>query len=80
MEDNQLHKKYKPIPGYEGLYEIAADGSVRSLDRLGVDGRRLRGKDKTLHKKPNGYLSVKLTKDGKSVSYNIEQLIYEIFN
>ncbi|MGG1104252.1 NUMOD4 domain-containing protein [Bacillus subtilis] len=75
-----MQKKYKPIPGYEGLYEISADGSVRSLNRLGVDGRRLRGKDKTLHEKPNGYPSLKLTKDGKTVSYSIQQIIHKVFN
>ncbi|MGE9752926.1 NUMOD4 domain-containing protein [Bacillus inaquosorum] len=74
-----MSKEYKPIPGYEGLYEIAMDGSVRSLDRFGVDGRRLKGKDKTLHEKPNGYPTVKLTKDGKTISHNIKYLIDKTF-
>ncbi|MGO0713248.1 NUMOD4 domain-containing protein [Bacillus subtilis] len=73
-----MSKEYKPIPGYEGLYVIAMDGSVISLDRFRVDGRRLKGKDKTLHEKPNGYSSVKLTKDGKTISHNIKYLIYFI--
>ncbi|MCY8997852.1 hypothetical protein MOE58_19650 [Bacillus inaquosorum] len=55
------------------------DGSVRSLDRFGVDGRRLKGKDKTLHEKPNGYPTIKLTKDGKTISHNIKYLIDKTF-
>lgn len=56
-----ITKEYRPVPGYEGLYEIAADGSVRSLDRVSINGRKLKGQDKTLHGKPNGYATVKLT-------------------
>ncbi|WP_414017951.1 hypothetical protein [Bacillus amyloliquefaciens] len=55
------------------------DGSVRSLERFWIDGRRLKGKDKTLHEKPNGYPSVKLTKSGKTISNNIKYLIDKIF-
>ncbi|QXE03195.1 NUMOD4 domain-containing protein [Terribacillus sp. DMT04] len=74
-----MDKEYRPVPGYKGLYEIAVDGSVRSLDRIGVDGRRLQGQDMLGYGKPNGYASVKLTKDGKSISHNVKKLIEKTF-
>lgn len=36
-------ERWLPIPGYEGLYEVSNLGRVRSLDRIDVAGRRLRG-------------------------------------
>jgi len=35
---------WKSIPNYEGLYEASNLGKIRSLDRRGADGRKLRGK------------------------------------
>lgn len=30
---------WKPVKGFEGLYEVSSEGRVRSLDRTGVDAR-----------------------------------------
>lgn len=61
----------KPVPGYEGLYEVSSDGRVWSLNyhRQGIR-KELKGKlDK------NGYHEVGLRKDGKKISYRAHRLI-----
>ena len=35
---------WKPVVGYEGLYEVSSLGNVRSLDKITADGRRIKGK------------------------------------
>ena len=54
---------WKPIPGYEGLYEASTLGHIRSLNRIGVDGRKIHGR--ILSEKPNsaGYSMCVLCKD-----------------
>lgn len=32
------HENWKPVPGYEGRYEVSDQGRVRSLDRMGRAG------------------------------------------
>ena len=57
-------EEWRPVVGYEGLYEVSNTGRVRSLDRY-VKGK---GKSYFLHKgrvlspaiKPEGYLIVRL--------------------
>ena len=69
---------WKPIRGYEGVYEVSSLGRVRSLDRYvkhytGVL-RKLKGKylATTIS---NGYLSTGLTKNGKTKTHNIHRLM-----
>lgn len=54
---------WKPIPNYEGLYEVSNFGNVRSLDRVivGSDGVPQRFKGQTMPPRSNGsHFSVKL--------------------
>lgn len=61
---------YKPIVGYEGLYEISTDGVVYSSERISIDSL---GRKRTQKRKPikttidarSGYPVVKLTKPNK---------------
>ena len=63
---------WKPIAGYEGLYEVSNLGRVKSLKY---------GKEKIL--KPGrthkGYLHVNLCKDGKAKHSNVHRLVAEAF-
>lgn len=73
-------KKWKPINGYEGFYEVSSDGYVKSLTRevphyLG--GVKVI-KEKILKpSKRNGYLAVTLWIEGKSKTFNIHRLVAE---
>lgn len=74
---------WKPIPGYEGLYEVSDHGGVRSLDRVVAmkNGRRktLRGQARKLQRLPNGYLTVRLGKGGESVQFYVHRLVLLTF-
>ena len=52
-------EQWKPIPGFEGLYEVSTCGRVRTVRRQGSRGGIL--KQTTLH----GYRMLALCKDGK---------------
>lgn len=73
---------WKPVVGYEGLYEVSDQGRVRSLDRV-VDRGRL-GKSLRPGKILKGsidskrYLYVSLYKDGRR-NHRIHQLVSRAF-
>ena len=79
---------WKPIKGYEGLYEVSNCGNVRSLDRDIVKYNVLTKRDNVLHikgqiMKPSinkyGYYRLSLSKDGIRKSYPIHRLVAETF-
>lgn len=69
---------WKPVPKYEGSYEVSNLGRVRSLDRINHRGWSLKGK----MLKPGDmgrYYQHSLTKDGKAVKYLTHRLVLEAF-
>lgn len=78
---------WKPVVGYEGLYEVSNLGRVKSLDRI-VTVRR---KDGTSFQRPhkgqmiriqkcsNGYRHVPLCKDGRSLIARVHRVVAEAF-
>ena len=70
-----MNEIWKPIVGYEGLYEVSNLGNVRSLNYNGT------GKIKILsciiHN--DGYYIVNLHKDGKQKTYKIHRLVAQAF-
>lgn len=56
---------WKPIKGYEGLYEVSSWGKAKSLDKKMSNGRLLKGKILNSYYDENGYLSVTLNKNNK---------------
>lgn len=79
-----LTAKWKPVTGYEGLYEVSDQGSVRGVDRTvtSIDGRTLNIKAKDM--KPTlmavGYLTVSLTTGGRTKRHYIHRLVLEAFS
>lgn len=73
---------WKPIKGYEGLYEVSDTGEVRSLDRdvLCKNGvtKHLRGKV-LQHAYLYGYPLVTLWKGNKSRSQQVHRLVADAF-
>jgi len=67
-----LEENWKPIPDYEGLYEISDLGRIRSL---------VYKKPRILKQHPNekGYMKVKLSKDGQSKNYKVARLVLSAF-
>jgi hypothetical protein len=74
---------WKDVPNYEGLYQVSNLGNVKSLERFAKhhhgDLRIVR--EKILSKNPvnRGYLSVKLSKNGKKKKGIIHQLVAMAF-
>ena len=72
---------WKDISGYEGLYQVSNMGKVRSLDRTIVykNGQRhfYRGKILKPGKGANGYIYVKLGKNGRDTG--VHRLVAEAF-
>lgn len=70
---------WKPVVGYEGLYEVSNLGRVRSLDKITADGRRIKGKILKGKIDKGGYLLVILCKDKKQTTYKVHRLVAEHF-
>jgi hypothetical protein len=77
-------RKWKPIKGYEGYYEVSNDGLVRSLDRY-VAGRLpgvkrfAKGKELTSVPDGYGYPFICLNKKSRKKYKKIHQLVAETF-
>lgn len=76
-------EEWKPIKGYEGLYEVSNLGRVKSLNRkiLCSNGLIKEIKEKILTPKDNGkgYLNVILSKNGNHKNFYIHRLVAEAF-
>ena len=74
---------WRPIEGYEGLYEVSSYGRVRSLDmyvKVGYGNYRLhKGKVLSPAKDTNGYLKVNLYCNGKQKTINVHILVAQAF-
>lgn len=74
---------WRPIVGYEGLYEVSSYGRVRSLDRyVKCDYERYRlhkGKVLSPAKDRYGYLSVVLSCNGKHKTITVHRIVAQAF-
>lgn len=82
---------WRPVVGYEGLYEVSSIGRIRGLTRV-VDvicapgsrtrnyTKRIRGKILSLNSsRENGYLTISLSKNGQSVEHSVHVLVAAAF-
>lgn len=67
---------WKPIKGYEGLYEVSNMGRVKSLNYGGLGVVRI------MKRKPqkSKYLRISSYKDGERKQYFVHRLVYEAFH
>lgn len=76
-------EKWRPIPGFESFYEVSDQGRVRSLDRVIVNKhgvpRRLPGRLLTPSATGHGYLVVKLSREGTSVTKTVHRQVLLAF-
>lgn len=77
---------WKPIKGYEGMYEVSNYGRVRSLDRYVNSASSKSGyqlaKGQLLKQRTNtetGYSTIMVYKDHKKKGYNVHRLVAEHF-
>lgn len=77
-----LQEIWKPIKGYEGLYEISNFGRVVSLEREwtpGLGGIRTKPKTQLAPRNWRGYSCVALCKNGKVKQSSIHLLVWDHF-
>lgn len=67
---------WKPIEGFEGLYEVSSEGKVRSLNYRGIKGRI---EELSPMDSGQGYLRVELCKEGKRYRCRIHRLVASAF-
>lgn len=76
-------EEWRPVPGWEGIYEVSDHGRVRSLPRVVIrsDGRKMPVKGGALHSflDVDGYPRVNLRKVGTIVQYPIHRLVLLAF-
>ena len=76
-------EQWRPVVGYEEIYEVSSHGRVRSVDRplIYKDGRkgRLSGKIRKTPVGNHGYPEVSLRKNGKSEVRTVHSLVLEAF-
>ena len=71
-------EKWKPIIGYEGLYEISNNGRIKSLNRINEKGRFIR--ERIMKTPKNGkYAVVSLRKNNECKNYYVDKLLFEYF-
>ena len=77
-----FNEVWRPVKGYEGLYEVSNLGNVRSLDRhvkIGKGYGLLKGKPMKTSTNSHGYLMAMLSKNGQRKQYYIHRLTAEAF-
>ena len=81
--ENLPGEEWKPIKGFEGLYEVSNMGRVMSLERISVHGNRVGGLSyipvlkKILYqnKTKRGYIHIILNKNGKRNEYSLHRIV-----
>lgn len=78
-----MNEEWKPVIGYEGLYEVSNMGRIKSLERTIWTGRgyyqTLPERIMKLRKSNRGYLYVFLHKEGKIKYCTIHKLVAQAF-
>ena len=78
MKMNYIYEIWKPIKGFEGLYEVSNFGRVKSLPKI---TNNQYGKEERILKPgvTNGYYFVCLCKNGKNTLKLVHRLVAEAF-
>lgn len=75
-----MKKEYwKPVVGYEGLYEVSNLGKVKSLDKYDSIGRFIKGKILKVSDNGVGYMFICLSKGNKRQCKYVHRMVAEAF-
>lgn len=73
-----VNEIWKPIKGYEGLYEVSNKGRVRSVDRIDARGQHRKSKLLSVKEIQNAK-KVTFHRDGKSKTFTLKKLVADAF-
>lgn len=77
-------EEWRPVVGYEGLYEVSNLGRVRSIDRIVIytDGRKrpYKGIETKQRTDVGGYKVVTLSRNQKMKIFKVHVLVWSAFN
>ncbi len=80
MTETVNNEIWKPVEGYENIYEVSSEGRVRSIDRIDSMGRHHPScVCKPCYDGGKNYLHVSLYKDGRQKSVNVHRLVAKAF-
>ena len=68
-------EEWRPVVGYEGLYEVSNLGRVRSVDRVDSSGKRRRSRMLKPIPDKDGYSKVSLSRSSKVKQVNLQRLV-----
>jgi hypothetical protein len=74
---------WKPIPNYEGLYEVSNTGKIKSLSKIvdfGSASRLQSEKIMRLEIMKKGYSRIALWSDGVGRRVMVHRIVFEVFN
>lgn len=78
-----MDETWRPVLGFEGIYEVSDRGRVRSVERVAVrsNGRphTVRSKMRSAKRLRKGHLAVTLVKDGQLYNRTVHRLVLESF-
>lgn len=74
-----MKEQWKEIKGNREIYEVSNLGNVRTKDREGARGRKIKGHVLTQHDNSNGYPRCGMNIDGKPKSYLVHRLVAKLF-
>lgn len=73
-------EEWRPVVGYEGLYEVSSHGRVRGLPRVGLNGRALPLRTLTPITHPKGYVHYDLRREGSSSRVLAHRVVCHAFH
>jgi len=83
MSDSSSEEVWKPVPGYDGVYEASSEGRVRSTDRQVRVGhgatRTAPGKILSQTEAGRGYMSVSIRMNGNKDAAYVHHLVAKAF-
>lgn len=70
---------WKPILGYEGIYEVSSFGRIKSLKRFSKEDKNERGLILKQKKTKDGYYIISLYNQGKAKIFFVHRLVAQAF-
>lgn len=74
-----MEEEWKDIKGNQEIYEISNLGNIKTKDRIGARGYRVRGHILMQRVNSNGYLRCDMNISGKTKSYLTHRLVAKLF-